>query len=234
MKLGDKSQPSGTKRNDFKTQRQNAVVRQNAMTSKRRGVMVGDNMSRLKAWDDIILKIKSRLSKWKVKILSIGGRLTLLKSVLGASPIYAMFIFTVSRGVLKALESIRFRSCASHSQTEASQSRQSMDCHKFNSWKNLTSHLPRACLMLALVGFPSSLGINVDSCVCPICSTGDDEINHILFWCDLAQQHGGIYGGLGTASFLREFFPESLIILFFVLSIGVIIAVVKFSHGRIG
>nr|GEU69827.1 histone-lysine N-methyltransferase family member SUVH9-like [Tanacetum cinerariifolium] len=31
-------------------------------------------------------------------------------------------------------------------------------------------------------------GINVDSCVCPICSTGEDEINHILFWCDLEQQ----------------------------------------------
>nr|GEV60163.1 RNA-directed DNA polymerase, eukaryota [Tanacetum cinerariifolium] len=80
-------------------------------------------------------------------------------------------------------------------------------------------------------------GINVDSCVCPICSTGEDEINHILFRCDLVQQHGGIYGGLGTASFLREFFPDvtrSLIILFFVLSIGVIIVVVKFSHGRIG
>nr|GFC60659.1 hypothetical protein [Tanacetum cinerariifolium] len=37
---------------------------------------------------------------------------------------------------------------------------------------------------------------------------GEDEINHILFRCDLAQQHGGIYGGLGTASFLREFFPD--------------------------
>nr|GFC58143.1 RNA-directed DNA polymerase, eukaryota [Tanacetum cinerariifolium] len=31
-------------------------------------------------------------------------------------------------------------------------------------------------------------GINVDYCVCPICSTGEDEINHILFRCDLAQQ----------------------------------------------
>nr|GEW67772.1 hypothetical protein [Tanacetum cinerariifolium] len=71
-----------------------------------KGVMVGDNMSRLKAWDDIILKIKSRLSKWKVKTLSIGGRLTLLKSVLDASPIYAMSIFTIPHGVLKALESI--------------------------------------------------------------------------------------------------------------------------------
>nr|GEY98302.1 RNA-directed DNA polymerase, eukaryota [Tanacetum cinerariifolium] len=51
-------------------------------------------------------------------------------------------------------------------------------------------------------------GINVDSCVCPICSTGEDEINHILFRCNLAQQHGGIYGGLGIVSFFREFFPE--------------------------
>nr|GEX74333.1 RNA-directed DNA polymerase, eukaryota, reverse transcriptase zinc-binding domain protein [Tanacetum cinerariifolium] len=27
----------------------------------------------------------------------------------------------------------------------------------------------------------NAIGINVDSCVCPICSTGEDEINHILF-----------------------------------------------------
>nr|GFD42168.1 RNA-directed DNA polymerase, eukaryota [Tanacetum cinerariifolium] len=31
-------------------------------------------------------------------------------------------------------------------------------------------------------------GINVASCVCPIWSTGEDEINHILFQCDLAHQ----------------------------------------------
>nr|GEW40488.1 alpha/beta hydrolases superfamily protein [Tanacetum cinerariifolium] len=54
-----------------------------------------------------------------------------------------------------------FRSCASRSQIRASQSRQSMDCHKFDSWKNLTSHLPRACLMLALAGFPSSLSSSI-------------------------------------------------------------------------
>nr|GFC89128.1 hypothetical protein [Tanacetum cinerariifolium] len=57
------------------------------------------------------------------------------------------------------------------------------------------------------------------------------------YWRALSLYHGGIYGGLGTASFLREFFPNvprSLIILFVVLSIGVIIVVVKFSHGRIG
>nr|GEV35673.1 RNA-directed DNA polymerase, eukaryota, reverse transcriptase zinc-binding domain protein [Tanacetum cinerariifolium] len=43
----------------------------------------------------------------KVKTLSIGGRLTLLKSVLGASPIYNMSIYKVPKGVLKTMESIR-------------------------------------------------------------------------------------------------------------------------------
>nr|GEY18038.1 RNA-directed DNA polymerase, eukaryota [Tanacetum cinerariifolium] len=57
------------------------------------GVKVGESTSRHKAWSDLIQKLRSRLSKWKVKTLSIGGRLTLLKSVLGASPIYNMFIY---------------------------------------------------------------------------------------------------------------------------------------------
>nr|GEV71529.1 RNA-directed DNA polymerase, eukaryota, reverse transcriptase zinc-binding domain protein [Tanacetum cinerariifolium] len=47
-----------------------------------------------------------RLSKWKMKILSIGGRFTLLKSVLGASPIYFMSMFNAPIQVLKKLESI--------------------------------------------------------------------------------------------------------------------------------
>nr|GFC19899.1 RNA-directed DNA polymerase, eukaryota, reverse transcriptase zinc-binding domain protein [Tanacetum cinerariifolium] len=66
-----------------------------------KGVMVGEYSSRIKAWDDVIFKLRSRLSKWNVKTLSIGGRLTLLKAVLGASPIYNMFIFKVPTGVLK-------------------------------------------------------------------------------------------------------------------------------------
>nr|GEW05051.1 RNA-directed DNA polymerase, eukaryota [Tanacetum cinerariifolium] len=61
------------------------------------GVMVGECMSRHKAWVDVVLKLRSRLSKWKAKTLSIGGRLTLLKSVLGASRLYSMSIFTVPR-----------------------------------------------------------------------------------------------------------------------------------------
>nr|GEU59050.1 RNA-directed DNA polymerase, eukaryota [Tanacetum cinerariifolium] len=54
-----------------------------------------------------VQKLHSRLSMWKVKTLSIGGRLTLLKSVLGASPLYNMSIYKVPKGVLKEMEAIR-------------------------------------------------------------------------------------------------------------------------------
>ncbi|GJS48564.1 hypothetical protein Tco_0598685 [Tanacetum coccineum] len=70
------------------------------------GVWLGGWDDRL-SLDDVILKLQSRLSKWKAKTLSIGGRLTLLKSVLGASPLYNMSIFKVPKGVLKVMESIR-------------------------------------------------------------------------------------------------------------------------------
>nr|GEW51116.1 reverse transcriptase domain-containing protein [Tanacetum cinerariifolium] len=47
------------------------------------------------------------LSLWKMKSLSIGGRLTLLKAVLGSTPLYYMSMFRVPLQVLKKLESIR-------------------------------------------------------------------------------------------------------------------------------
>ncbi|GJX91834.1 RNA-directed DNA polymerase, eukaryota [Tanacetum coccineum] len=71
------------------------------------GVMVGGTMSTVKAWDDTICKLNSRLSKWKLKTLSIGGRLTLLKSVLGSTPIYCMSLYKVPKAVLSSMESIR-------------------------------------------------------------------------------------------------------------------------------
>nr|GFA07902.1 RNA-directed DNA polymerase, eukaryota [Tanacetum cinerariifolium] len=70
-------------------------------------------MSRHKAWVDVVLKLRSRLSKWKAKTLSIGGRLTLLKPVLGASPLYSMSIFKGDRTLrdafprMFALESVK-------------------------------------------------------------------------------------------------------------------------------
>ncbi|GKA34396.1 RNA-directed DNA polymerase, eukaryota [Tanacetum coccineum] len=71
------------------------------------GISVGDNMSSIKAWDETITKMKKRLSKWKLNTLSIGGRLTLLKSVLGSTPIYNMSIFKVPKSVLNFMESLR-------------------------------------------------------------------------------------------------------------------------------
>ncbi|GJZ98807.1 RNA-directed DNA polymerase, eukaryota [Tanacetum coccineum] len=71
------------------------------------GVMIGNKMSRKSAWDSTIQKLQSKLSKWKVKTLSIGGRLTLLKSVLGAYPLYYLSIFKVPKGVLKIMDSLR-------------------------------------------------------------------------------------------------------------------------------
>ncbi|GJS99690.1 RNA-directed DNA polymerase, eukaryota [Tanacetum coccineum] len=73
------------------------------------GILVGDNMSSKKAWDETIIKMRKRLSKWKTNTLSIGGRLTLLKSVLGSTPIYDMAIFKVPKSILNTMESIRRR-----------------------------------------------------------------------------------------------------------------------------
>ncbi|GKE37605.1 RNA-directed DNA polymerase, eukaryota, reverse transcriptase zinc-binding domain protein, partial [Tanacetum coccineum] len=73
------------------------------------GARVGVQMSRINAWKEITDGMVSRLSKWKVKTLSIGGRLTLLKSVLGAIPIYHMSIFKAPMKVLQNMEAIRAR-----------------------------------------------------------------------------------------------------------------------------
>nr|GFC21613.1 RNA-directed DNA polymerase, eukaryota, reverse transcriptase zinc-binding domain protein [Tanacetum cinerariifolium] len=53
----------------------------------------GGNMSLVKEWDESIAKLKKKLSKWKLKTLSVGGRLTLLKAVLGSTPIYNISLF---------------------------------------------------------------------------------------------------------------------------------------------
>nr|GEV29006.1 RNA-directed DNA polymerase, eukaryota [Tanacetum cinerariifolium] len=66
------------------------------------GVMVGGNNSTTQAWDDMINKLKAWLSNWKLKTLFVGGRLTLLKSVLGSSPIYTMSIYKINKGCTMA------------------------------------------------------------------------------------------------------------------------------------
>nr|GEY00640.1 RNA-directed DNA polymerase, eukaryota [Tanacetum cinerariifolium] len=71
------------------------------------GVLVGGNCATSQAWEDSIGKLKARLSNWKLKTLSVGGRLTLLKSVLGSTPIYNMSIYKAPKSVLHSMESLR-------------------------------------------------------------------------------------------------------------------------------
>ncbi|GJX11866.1 RNA-directed DNA polymerase, eukaryota [Tanacetum coccineum] len=70
------------------------------------GVSVGAQMSRNFAWANTIQNLHSWLSRSKVKTLLVGGRLTLLKSVLGASPLYNLSIYKAPTGVLHDMESI--------------------------------------------------------------------------------------------------------------------------------
>ncbi|GKA31765.1 hypothetical protein Tco_0718132, partial [Tanacetum coccineum] len=73
------------------------------------GSKIGGLMSRINSCDEIVNKLLAHLSKWKMKTLFIGGRLTLLKSVLGSTPIFYMSLFKVPSEVLKRTDSIRSR-----------------------------------------------------------------------------------------------------------------------------
>ncbi|GJX31621.1 RNA-directed DNA polymerase, eukaryota, partial [Tanacetum coccineum] len=79
------------------------------MSFKYLGSKVGDRMSRINSWNDVIETMVARLPRWKLKTISIGGRLTLLKSVLGSTPIYHMSMYKVPKTVLHTMEAIRAR-----------------------------------------------------------------------------------------------------------------------------
>nr|GFC52801.1 RNA-directed DNA polymerase, eukaryota [Tanacetum cinerariifolium] len=64
--------------------------------------------------------MKKRLSRWKLNTLYVGGRLTLLKSVLGSTPIYNMSIFKLYFPCLYALEEKKHISVADKMRTSIS------------------------------------------------------------------------------------------------------------------
>ncbi|KAJ0861103.1 hypothetical protein HanPSC8_Chr12g0502941 [Helianthus annuus] len=50
-------------------------------------------MNLSKHWSRIMEKFKSKLNSWKANNLSFGGRLTLMKSVIGSTPLYYLALF---------------------------------------------------------------------------------------------------------------------------------------------
>nr|GEY38350.1 RNA-directed DNA polymerase, eukaryota [Tanacetum cinerariifolium] len=163
------------------------------------GVMVGERMSRYKTWDDVVLKLKTRLSKWKAKTLSIGGRLNLLKSVLGASPLYNMSIFKVPKGVLKASDRwyCSLSSSGEFCVKEARIAIDDMALHSHPEHTRWVKFIPikinifvwrarRDCLLTRhnLV----HKGVVLESTTCPVCLSGVEDVHHILFRCSLAQE----------------------------------------------
>ncbi|GJR67297.1 F-actin-capping protein subunit alpha [Tanacetum coccineum] len=73
------------------------------------GSQVGSLMSRSMSGNSSLGKNDKTAIYWKLKTISIGGRLTLLKSILGSTPLYHMSMFRVPKQVLQQMERIRAR-----------------------------------------------------------------------------------------------------------------------------
>jgi len=70
------------------------------------GLLLGANPTRLSTWKPVLSTIRAKLSKWKGKFLSVVGRICLIKSVLNSLPLYYMSVFTMPKGITKAISSI--------------------------------------------------------------------------------------------------------------------------------
>nr|GEU38326.1 RNA-directed DNA polymerase, eukaryota [Tanacetum cinerariifolium] len=193
-------------------------------------VMVGGNSSTIKAWDGTIGKLKARLSNWKLKTLSIGGRLTLLKSILGSTPVYNMSLYKVPKSVLHLMESIRrnfFNGIQGDERkitwvkwskgSVALSLRRTMGLgpawEKSLSVKDLRNLLDESFLpkdstttrwvksipikinvfawKVYLDRLPTRLNlirrdVQVPSLSCPVCNAAYEDMSHLLFSCDLA------------------------------------------------
>nr|GEY91439.1 RNA-directed DNA polymerase, eukaryota [Tanacetum cinerariifolium] len=182
------------------------------------GIPVGGNMNSIKAWDDIINKIKKRLSNWKLT-LSIGGRLTLLKSVLGSTPLYYMSLYKVPKTVLHSMESIRrnFFNGIREGDRKISWISWPKDLNDDGYFhvKDVRSKLDDSLLpkadtptrwiktipiklnifawKVSLNRLPTRLnlvrrGVLVSPISCPICLAGLEDLDHLLFRCNMAAE----------------------------------------------
>nr|GEY45812.1 RNA-directed DNA polymerase, eukaryota [Tanacetum cinerariifolium] len=162
------------------------------------------------------LKLRSRLSKWKAKTLSIGGRLTLLKSVIGASPLYTMSIFKVPKGVLKVSVAEKLTApldiSLRRSVRGGVKQQQFTDLSliidsvslipSFDRWvcsvssdddfsvKEVRNVIDDMSLSTHSESTRINLirrGITLESSSCPLCLTGEEDVSHVLFRCSLAR-----------------------------------------------
>ncbi|GJZ51537.1 RNA-directed DNA polymerase, eukaryota [Tanacetum coccineum] len=167
------------------------------------GVMVGGNMATgLKVWNETILKALSSCSiEWKINTLSIGGRLTLLKSVLGSTPIYSKSLYKVPKSILNLLESLRrnFFNGVQGDERKISMRVKLVEDEFFlpkeevaTRWiKSIPIKVNVFAWKLHLDRLPTRLnlvngGVHVLSTLCPICGVAHEDASHIFFSCEVA------------------------------------------------
>nr|GEZ14993.1 RNA-directed DNA polymerase, eukaryota [Tanacetum cinerariifolium] len=141
-------------------------------------------MSLVKEWDDSIAKLKKKLSKWKLKTLSVGGRLTLLKAVLGSTPIYNMSLFKVPKQVLNSMERMRRSSLNGFFSPCCSRGPES---HQLSLLTNLLDTVILSNMEDIWFFDLNGDDVAVASLLCPLCDSGMEDAAHLFFRCDMAK-----------------------------------------------
>nr|GEW54665.1 RNA-directed DNA polymerase, eukaryota [Tanacetum cinerariifolium] len=141
----------------------------------------------------VLERMVTRLSRWKIKTISIGGRLTLLKSVLGLTPLYHMSMFKVPKKVLQLMETIRSRffngadsTTRKHSWVSWKKTMASKDTRAIHGpdgkieKKANASYPPTWPSIIQEIGVMQSKGIDILNYIKPKCGNGSST----SFWKD--------------------------------------------------
>jgi mannosylglycoprotein endo-beta-mannosidase len=93
--------------NEYTSGLANAIFyRSDTFPIKYLGLPLGANTNRLSTWKPVLSTIRAKLSIWKGEFLSMAGRICLIKSILNSLPLYYMSVFTMPKGITKAISSI--------------------------------------------------------------------------------------------------------------------------------